>query len=470
MSLIAGYIMPHPPIIIDKIGKEDVLVVKKTKDAMEKIANEIKNMSPDTIIVITPHGTVFSDAFTINYKDLLYGNLSTFGYPEVELRKNNEISLVEEIVASSLIENIPIAKLDNDLVKRFNITDEIDHGIIVPLYYIEKEYSKYNLIHINYSGLSYNEHYKFGMAIRNACENIDKKIIIIASGDLSHKLSNKGPYTYSPSGVLFDQKIIDCLKEKDIRSIINMDADFVNEAGECGKRSIDTLIGTLDGYDYETEVLSYEGPFGVGYGVVSFKNFIKDDSKNIYDILLNDEIIKHKKIVENEDEYVKLARTTIEEYIKNGNKINVDKMNLPVEMLENRAGVFVSIKKHSLLRGCIGTTGMGMEKNIAKEIVRNAIEASTKDPRFNEVEEYELNELVISVDILEKSEKVNDLKELDVKKYGIIVESGYKRGLLLPNLEGVDTVEKQLEIVLRKAGIVENEDYTVEKFRVTRHK
>ena len=145
-------------------------------------------------------------------------------------------------------------------------------------------------------------------------------------------------------------------------------------------------------------------------------------------------------------------------------------MDLPIEMFENRAGVFVSIKKHSLLRGCIGTTGMGIEKNIAKEIVRNAIEASTKDSRFNEVEEYELNNLVISVDILEKSEKVNDLSELDVKKYGIIVESGYKRGLLLPNLEGVDTVEKQLDIVLRKAGINKTEDYIVEKFRVTRHK
>ncbi len=470
MSIIAGYIMPHPPIIIDMIGKEDVLVVKKTKDAIEKIANEIKNMKPDTIIVITPHGTVFSDAFTINYKDSLYGNLGKFGYENIELKKENEISLVEEIFAESLLENIPIAKLDNDLVKRFNITDEIDHGIIVPLYYIEKIYSNYNLVHINYSGLSYIEHYKFGMAIRKACENTNKKIVFIASGDLSHKLSNKGPYTYSPNGVLFDKKIINYLNEKDIRSILNMDAYFVNEASECGKRSIDTLLGTLDGYDYESEVLSYEGSFGVGYGVVSFKNFINNNSKKIYDILLNDEIIKQKKIVENEDEYVKLARTTIEEYIKNGKKIDVFNMNLPVEMLKKRAGVFVSIKKHSLLRGCIGTTGMGVEKNIAKEIVRNAIEASTKDPRFNEVEEYELNELVISVDILEKSEKVNDLKELDVKKYGIIVESGYKRGLLLPNLDGVDTVEKQLDIVLRKAGINKTEDYIVEKFRVTRHK
>jgi len=470
MSIIAGYIMPHPPIIIDKIGKEDILVVKKTKDAMEKIANDIKEMKPDTIIVITPHGTIFSDAYTINYKDSLYGNLRTFGYEDIELKKENEISLVEEIFAESLLENIPIAKLDDDLVKRFNITCEIDHGIIVPLYYIEKVYSDYNLIHINYSGLSYNEHYKFGMAIRRACENINKKIVLIASGDLSHKLSNNGPYSYAEEGVQFDKAIINYLKEKDIRSILNMDVDFVNKASECGKRSIDTLLGTLDGYDYESEILSYEGPFGVGYGVVSFKNFIQNNSKKIYDVLLNDEMIKHKKIVENEDKYVKLARTTIEEYIKNGKKIDVDNMDLPVEMFDYRAGVFISIKKHSLLRGCIGTTGMGMEKNIAKEIVRNAIEASTKDPRFNEIEEYELNNLVISVDILEKSEKVNDLNELDVKKYGIIVESGYKRGLLLPNLDGVDTVEKQLDIVLRKAGINKTEDYTVEKFRVTRHK
>jgi AmmeMemoRadiSam system protein A len=469
MPLIASYILPHPPIVIDKIGKEDILRCKKTQLALKKVADEIMSLEPDSIIVITPHGTIFSDAVTINYADILYGNLNSFGYRNIELKKENDISIVEEIFSESRLSDIPIAKLDENLITRFSITDEIDHGIIVPLYYIDEIYKKYKLVHINYGGLSYYEHYKFGMAIRKACENIDKRIILIASGDLSHKLSNEVPYSYSPIGVKFDNEIMNYLKNKDNRSIINMESEFCNNAGQCGKKSIDTLLGTLDGYSYKSEVISYEGPFGVGYGIVSFNKFIKDEGKKIYNLLIQDKLKKHKEHLDNEDIYVKLARRTIEEYVINRNKIDINNLDLPNEMITKRAGVFVSIKNYSGLRGCIGTTGMGVEKNVANEIVRNAIEASTRDPRFNEIQEYELKNLIISVDILEKSEKVNDLKELDVKKYGIIVSNGYKRGLLLPDLDGIDTVAKQLKIVLEKAGISKNEDYIVEKFRITRH-
>jgi AmmeMemoRadiSam system protein A len=469
MPLIASYILPHPPIVIDKIGKDDIVRCKKTKFALKRVAKEIMNLNPDSIIVITPHGTVFSDAVTINYADVLYGNLEKFGYKEIEIKKENEMSLVEEIFSKSKLEGISIAKLDNELITRFNISNEIDHGIIVPLYYIDEIYKKYKLVHINYGGLSYYEHYKFGIAIRKACENVDKKVILIASGDLSHKLSDEGPYSYSPFGVEFDNTIIGYLKNKDNRSIINMELQLCNDAGECGKRSIDTLLGTLDGYSYDSEVISYEGPFGVGYGVVSFNNFIKDEKKKIYDLLIKDKLLKHKKRLSNEDIYVKLARETIEYYVINRKKMDISGLDLPIEMFTKRAGVFVSIKNHSGLRGCIGTTGMGVEKNIANEIVRNAIEASMHDPRFDEIEEYELNDLIISVDILEKSERVNNLNELDTKKYGIIVTSGYKRGLLLPNLDGINTVQKQLDIVLKKAGISKSEDYTVERFIVTRH-
>ncbi|MEW6739441.1 MAG: AmmeMemoRadiSam system protein A [Nitrospirota bacterium] len=166
--------------------------------------------------------------------------------------------------------------------------------------------------------------------------------------------------------------------------------------------------------------------------------------------------------------YAELARKSIEEYVKNGNVLACPK-EIPPEM-KKKAGVFVSLKKHGELRGCIGTF-LPCEENIYKEIVRNAVAAATEDPRFYPVQEDELNDITYSVDVLSEPEKVKDISELDPKRYGIIVAKGYRKGLLLPDLEGVDTVEEQLMITKMKAGIDQSDkDVEIFKFTVERFK
>jgi len=170
---------------------------------------------------------------------------------------------------------------------------------------------------------------------------------------------------------------------------------------------------------------------------------------------------------EQEHPFVKLARETIEEYALTG-KIKEIKEPLSPEM-KKRAGVFVSIKKNGQLRGCIGTVEPA-EENLAREIIRNAISAANYDPRFEPVEPEELADLEISVDVLGQAEEVKNRNELDPVKYGVIVEKGYQRGLLLPNLEGVNSVEEQLDIARRKAGIPTGVDYKIYRFEVKRYK
>lgn len=163
---------------------------------------------------------------------------------------------------------------------------------------------------------------------------------------------------------------------------------------------------------------------------------------------------------------VELAKKAVEEYVKNRRVISVPETLTP-EMRE-RAGVFVSIKKHGQLRGCIGTFVPSC-KNVAEEIIRNAICSATEDPRFPPVQEEELDDLSYSVDILSQPEKVKDLNDLDPKRYGVIVASGGRRGLLLPDLEGVDTVEEQIRIARLKAGIFEGEKIDIFRFEVRRY-
>lgn len=169
-----------------------------------------------------------------------------------------------------------------------------------------------------------------------------------------------------------------------------------------------------------------------------------------------------------EDEYVRLARLSLETYLKEGH-IAKRPEELPEEMTARRAGVFVSLKKDGQLRGCIGTIEATQEC-IADEIIHNAISAGVRDPRFEPVTEDELDDLVYSVDVLGESEPVSSAEELDAKRYGVIVTEGSRCGLLLPNLSGVNTPEQQIEIALQKGGIKPQEHYSLERFEVVRHK
>lgn len=167
------------------------------------------------------------------------------------------------------------------------------------------------------------------------------------------------------------------------------------------------------------------------------------------------------------DEYVSLARKTIESYIKDGITIKLPK-DLPSEMTDKRAGAFVSLHKNGELRGCIGTI-LATTDCVGEEIIQNAISASTCDPRFMPVREEELPLLDISVDVLSEPEDISSPDELDVKRYGVIVSKGFRRGLLLPDLDGVDTVEDQIYIAKRKAGIMPDEEVKLQRFEVIRH-
>jgi AmmeMemoRadiSam system protein A len=164
---------------------------------------------------------------------------------------------------------------------------------------------------------------------------------------------------------------------------------------------------------------------------------------------------------------VELARKSIETFIREGTILKPPDP-LPLEMTE-KAGVFVSLKKHGELRGCIGTY-MPCCESIGAEIIANAVSAATKDPRFHPVQEEELKDLTYSVDVLTCPEKIHSTDELDPKKYGIIVISGLRRGLLLPDLDGVDTVEEQISITKMKAGIPTHEEVEIYRFEVIRYK
>jgi AmmeMemoRadiSam system protein A len=228
------------------------------------------------------------------------------------------------------------------------------------------------------------------------------------------------------------------------------------------------MSGALDGKQIQSELLSYEGPFGVGYSVGAF-SIMGEDKTRIFDkIYEKEELLRIEKIKNQESPLVALARKSLETYVKTKKQIHRPD-NLPSEMISKKAGVFVSLKMDGMLRGCIGTISP-VTDCIADEIIQNAVSSGVNDPRFNRVEESELPRLVYSVDVLKEAEPISSISELDVLRYGVIVRSKGRCGLLLPNLEGVDSPESQIDIALRKAGIPKQEPYSMERFEVVRYK
>jgi AmmeMemoRadiSam system protein A/AmmeMemoRadiSam system protein B len=464
-NILGYYLMPHPPIIIPDIGKGEEKKIEATSLACNEIGREIADIKPDTIIVITPHGTMFSDAIAISDEERISGDLSQFRCANIKMDVPIDKEFNIKLGTACHLEGIPSVLVDSSTLRKYKCNYELDHGTIVPLYFVNKYYNDYKLVHITYSMIGDINLYKFGMEIKKVAEELNRKVVIIASGDLSHKLKEEGPYSYSPYGKEFDKELLKNLENGDVVEAFNMNKIMIEEAGQCGLNSIYILLGAMEGKEIKGKLLSYEGTFGVGYGVMKLNR--QEGNKSKYDLLIKSKEDKLKKKLNSNNNYVRLARENLNYYFSFGKGIK-EISNLPPELLNERHGVFVSLKKFGNLRGCIGTIAP-TTNSVGEEIIRNSIEAAIHDPRFPAVSEEELDDIDISVDVLMDSVPC-EKGELDPKKYGVIVSSGGRRGLLLPDLEGVDTVEDQLSIACDKANIDSEEYYNIEKFEVIRYK
>ncbi|MDF3002758.1 MAG: uncharacterized protein K0Q48_2877 [Bacillota bacterium] len=543
-KIVNAYILPHPPVVVQGIGRGRERSAYATVEAMKRAAREIGKDRPTTIILSTPHAPCFKDYAYVYDQETISGDFSDFGSPEVELSFKNNTVLAELIAEKASKSSIGAGGLSTILKKQYGISNRLDHGALVPLWFIQKELPDFKLVCISTPFLPFEELYEFGRRIQEAVAESDERVVYIASGDLSHKLNKDAPAGYHPQGKEYDEYLVGKVRSNDYKGLLETEEDFLENAGECGTRSVIMMYGALKGMNLKSEVYSYEGPFGVGYLIARvspseriqnervpsdrgpggygnsyvYPGGVKaaDQGRSSSDRASSGrsdprsrrlsgrrssergvsggretsesresdthvEAVQQSAVGQSADpyadlyggielknsDYVRLAKEALETYIREGKKIRVPDW-VRSEMKMKRAGAFVSIKKRGALRGCMGTVGPTMV-NVAEEIINNAINSGFRDPRFPAVREEELKDLVYSVDVLGAPQKINSLEELDVKRYGVIVTNGFRRGLLLPDLEGVDTPEKQVTIALQKAGIMSSESFDLERFEVIRY-
>ncbi len=261
MSIVFSVICPHPPLIIPEIGKENRELLKNTINSFEKLKNSLKESKPDSILVISPHGERLKNSFSLNLSPNFNSDFEDFGVFSVKETWQGDIALAYKI-KESLETSAPLQLINSP---------KLDYGTAIPLLCLETKQIKSKIIPLYYSDLSNEAHFKFGQILKKELLKSKNRIAIIASGDLSHRLTQNAPGGYSPKGKKFDKKVQNLLQEEKISEFLNLKKDLIAEAGECGLRSILILLGILDKIKYKTQILSYEAPFGVGYLTVNFK-------------------------------------------------------------------------------------------------------------------------------------------------------------------------------------------------------
>lgn len=461
MPMLGAVVTPHPPILLPEVGKGREKEISATEYAMCVAGEEVARWNPEVLIVASPHTVLYGDYFHIAPGEGAVGSMADFGAPQVRIRVQYDSLLREEVIRQAANAGLQAGTLGQR-------NTSLDHGVLIPLYYLRKFGVNCPILRMGLSGFPALDHYRLGQCVARAVEKLGRRAVFVASGDLSHKLRRDGPYGFAPEGPRFDEAAVKAMASGNFLDFLTMEPSLCQRAAECGLRSFQMMAGALDGLAIQPRLLSYEGPFGVGYGVALFPVTGRDDTRR-YAIACEE--ASKRRLADcraKEDAWVRLARLSLETYIRQGCTLQDLPADLPAVLTQRAAGVFVSLHKEGQLRGCIGTISPTAE-NVAKEIIQNAVSAGTRDPRFPPVRGDELDKLEYSVDVLTQPEPVQSPEQLDPKQYGVIVCYGHKRGLLLPDLDGVDTVEEQIAIARRKGGIREEDPYTLQRFKVVRH-
>jgi AmmeMemoRadiSam system protein A/AmmeMemoRadiSam system protein B len=439
--LVFSGIAPHPPIMVPEVGRESIAKVVDSIDAMSELTKRLIESGAESVILISPHAALEVDSFVAYEGPQVSGDFSRFNAPGTYFTTPIDEELLAAIKKTAASEHYEITTLSEH---------DLDHGTAVPLYFLLQNGWRGKVVTLGYSFLSNHDHLHFGSCIRKAVDEVGRRVAFIASGDLSHRLKPQAPAGYNPNAHVFDEQVVDALRSNEPERIVDIDFSLRRLAGECGFRSMLVAIGASSELPLSCEVLSYEAPFGVGYLVAQLTN--QAARSNTEEISLP-----------------ALAREAVETFVRSGNILSPPQST--GEFLSLPAPCFVSLKTlNGELRGCIGTIEPSRD-TLAEEIIANAISAASNDPRFEPVRPEELSNLRYSVDVLFPPEETV-LSNLDPSVFGVIVEdeSGARRGLLLPDIPGIDNAEQQVDIAARKAGIRRDEPVRLYRFKVERYR
>ncbi len=444
MNIAIAALMPHPPILVPAVGRERLADVNASLAAMREISREILATEPDTIVLISPHSPRSPFAFGVWNCAELRGTFAPFNAPDAGVVLPVDGEFVQALAEAGPRAGVQISGIP---------AGPLDHGAAVPLWFLVEAGWNGPTVVIALNSPGAGGIHGIGHAIAMAADSLGKKIAVVASGDMSHRLIPGAPAGYEPTAKDFDARFIELLRAKAYRDIERIPPGLQARAAED---VVDSTAVALSAAGWKADggrVLSYEGPFGVGYGVAVLYSAKEDRSGELT----------------SGDDLPRLARRAVESALAGRN----DEPPEPGSgYLRQKAGVFVTIKTSGgKLRGCIGTLETPHSPNVVEETWRNAGGAAFGDPRFPKITGVELHNLRFEVSVLHSFEPIASPADLEPARYGVIVRTADgRRATLLPALVGIDTPDQQFRIVCEKGGINPAEPVTLVRYSVDKFK
>ena len=273
MSIVAAFAVPHPPLAVPGVGNGREAGISRTLAAYDEVARRIADLAPQTIVISSPHTTSYLDYLHISPGRGAHGDFRDFGDRADGSDVTYDQDFVRELARAAEAAGIPTGT-------RGERDTSLDWGVLVPLHFIQAQYRDFQVVRMGLAGFSPIEHYRLGRCVRDVAERLGRRVVYVASGDLSHKLAPDGPYGFSPDGPVFDEQVTKALSTGDFLALLTMDQGLCERAAECGLRSFQIMAGALDATPVTAELLSYEGPFGVGYGIAAFTPTGASSSRN----------------------------------------------------------------------------------------------------------------------------------------------------------------------------------------------
>ena len=463
MAILRAYALPHPVHAIPAIGRGEERNIVRTLAALDAVAQDIAMLRPDTIIFLTPHNVIYDNYFHISPKEAAKGNCGRFGAKHVRFLLNYEPNFTAVLSNTASKYGISAKTIGDEKAP-------LDHGVMVPLWFINRRYKTFKALRISPSRQDMAAHYRMGQALSDAATSIGRRVVVIASGNLSRKACEKEQSGYVQEAIEFDREMAHIFATGEFNRLLSISGSERTAANECGYNVFVIMAGCLDRRAVQAKLLSYENPSGEGYAVASFapgymatyRNFLEQSEQ-----YLRAQVQKTRAL---EDAYCTLARRALEYSVLHNQPLPTP-MGLPREMLLNRGGAFVSIYVNNQVRGAAGALGPTTD-HIAAEIAKFAVIAGLKDKRYPPITTAELSGLTYRVDIIGKPEMVDSPDKLDPKFYGLIVtstENSKHWSAILPNQHGIDTGEEQIAAVKQRAGIAPETIVKMERFEVFRH-
>lgn len=447
-AIVFAGLMPHAPILVPGVGRQRLADAAATARAMQLVADHAMAAQPDTIVLVSPHAPRLPGAFGLWQSPRLHGSLEIFGSPEDAVDLPVDRTFARHLEQEGGRRGLHFWDISHG---------PLDHGALVPLWYLTAAGWKGPTVVLGLNDPGDGGLVELGQAVADSARGLKRRIAVIASGDMSHRLTRSAPCGFHPQAHRFDETFIGLLREDRPADLPRIDPDLQDVAAED---VVDATMVALAASGFHTEghkVLSYEGPFGVGYGVA-----ILFEPPRTADPQLPART-PAEKVVAHFADLPAVARCAVETELRGGPP---PPLRAAAE-LTGRRGVFVTLRtKDGELRGCMGTL-TPREPDLVAETWRNALAAALRDNRFSPVTVAELPSLEYEVTVLGELEPIESPAELDPARYGVVVSAlDGRKGVLLPAIEGIESVDQQLEIARRKADLEPGEPVSLQRFEV----